>query len=290
MVTKVKAPDIESVKFITEVISSRKDNPQSLPEFYTAIQSDLISSYDEFGKNKGNPEIINALNFRKYTNSDLEVPLRETTLRNLYSTKGDNYITPILNDLRSEHGLLFCPYCGEEVKPSTLDHYLPQEKFPEYAVCLENLVPMCTKCQGKDAKGDKVLDKNNSRIFLHPYYEGIEEFLVLKISPPFDTPNFILNLKPLKDKYEYHQLSRHVVELNIYERFLSFVKSQHINLLKLSKKNRATSNLMDNKIQNYLEEREIKSNNAWGAIYYRSVLSNRDLLNYLNYEDLPDFI
>ena len=53
MVTKVKAPDIESVKFITEVISSRKDNPQSLPEFYTAIQSDLISSYDEFGKNKG---------------------------------------------------------------------------------------------------------------------------------------------------------------------------------------------------------------------------------------------
>ncbi len=41
MVTKVKTPNIESVKFIEDVISSRIDNPLSIPEFYTAIQSDL---------------------------------------------------------------------------------------------------------------------------------------------------------------------------------------------------------------------------------------------------------
>lgn len=287
MVTKVNIPTINSLEFIETILSSRINNKKSFPDFYKAIQSDLINSYKKFSECKGNPEAIPALNFIKYTDY---VSLRHNTFINLYSTKDDEYITPILNNLRNEHGLLFCPYCGEEVKPSTLDHYLPKEKFPEYAICLENLVPMCTKCQGKDAKGDKVLDENNYKYFLHPYYEGIEEFLVLTIAPPFDNPDFILNLKPLDDKYEYQQLSRHVVELNIYERFLSFVKSLHLNLLKLSKKNRVTGKAMNSKIEIYLEEREIKSSNTWGAIYYRSVLSNNDLLNYINHEDLPDCI
>ena len=47
---------------------------------------------------------------------------------------------------------------------------------------------------------------------------------------------------------------------------------------------------MRGKVEIYLEEKEIKSKNVWSAIYYRSVLGNSDLVDYLDSGDLPDFI
>ncbi|MEN3978346.1 hypothetical protein [Acinetobacter sp. CWB-B33] len=290
MVTKINLGKDPTLDFLGNVLDSRINNPYSLPEFYRRIKDDLILAYEKYHVVQGNPEKITNLNFRNYVDHDDEVKLRHDTLINLYSTKSDKFITSILNGLRHDHQLIFCPYCGEEVIPSTLDHYLPKEKYPEYSICLDNLVPACTKCQGKDAKGEKVLNLNNSRIFFHPYYENIEEFLILKILPPYDSPSFTLDLKYIKDKDLYEILASHVVELNIYDRFLRFAKSQHINLLKLSKKNRESGSVMNDKIQIYLEEKEIKSKNVWSAIYYRSVLSNSELLDYLNTGALPDFI
>lgn len=289
MVTKIKTPDISSIEFINKVLESRMVSSNRLRTFYRAIEKDLISSYESYIQEKGNPEIINNLDFKKYSAVN-KVESRKKTMINLYLTKQDNYITPILNNLRTNHNLLFCPFCGEEVIPSTLDHYLPKEEFPEYSICLANLIPMCTKCQGKDAKGEKVLDSNNCRIFLNPYYENVDEFLILNISPPFDKPTFVLNLKYIEDRAYYKILASHVVELNIYERFLNFAKSKHISLLKLAKKNRQSGRNINESIQYCLDAGEVNSSNVWSAIYYRGVLSNNDLIDYLNYENLPEYI
>ncbi|MDO7453446.1 hypothetical protein Q5X70_02700 [Acinetobacter baumannii] len=289
MVTKIKAPDISSIEFINKVLESRVVSSNRWSAFYKAIEKDLISSYERYIQEKGNPEIISTLDFKKYSAIN-DVELRKKTMINLYTTKQDAYITPILDSLRTKHNLLFCPFCGEEVIPSTLDHYLPKEKFPEYSICLVNLIPMCTKCQGKDAKGEKVLDINNCRIFLNPYYENVDKFLVLSILPPFNEPGFILNLKDIKDKSYYKLLASHVIELNIYDRFLNFARSKHISLLKLAKKNRQSGRPIKEIIQIYLDEKEVNSTNSWSAIYYRGVLFNPDFLNYLDREDLPEYI
>lgn len=290
MVTKIPMPSTCSVEFISKILKTRLGDKRSNPEFYQKIGNALIYSYLEYDDKKGNPEKIKQLSFDLYVNNSNDVEARKDSLINLYENRNDSFIYPILRDLRKKHNLLFCPFCGEEVIPSTLDHFLPKEKFPEYAICLNNLIPMCTKCQGKDAKGEKILSLNNQRIFLNPYFDSIEEFLTLEICPPFDKPDFVLNLKEIEDKNTYELLASHVVELNIYDRYLDFATSQHIQLLKLAKKNRVTGKSIREKVEIYLEEREEKSKNTWAAIYYRSVLNNTNLLNYLDVGNLPNHI
>lgn len=38
-----------------------------------------------------------------------------------------------------------CPYCGLG-EATTFDHYLPKSRFPELAVCADNLIPCCHRC------------------------------------------------------------------------------------------------------------------------------------------------
>jgi hypothetical protein len=47
---------------------------------------------------------------------------------------------------RRKHALDECPYCGHPLAPRTLDHFLPKEDWPEYAIFSNNLVPQCSDC------------------------------------------------------------------------------------------------------------------------------------------------
>ncbi|MBQ0153359.1 MAG: HNH endonuclease [Bacteroidales bacterium] len=59
----------------------------------------------------------------------------------------------------------FCQYCGiEEV--GTMDHFLPKEEYPEYALNGENLFPCCSKCN--DLKGEK-----DPSLFLNLYLDQL---------------------------------------------------------------------------------------------------------------------
>jgi hypothetical protein len=59
-----------------------------------------------------------------------------------------------------------CPYCGFG-HVSTLDHFLPKARYPEFAVLPTNLVPCCGDCN--HGKGAGVLTADN--LIPHPYYE-----------------------------------------------------------------------------------------------------------------------
>lgn len=63
-----------------------------------------------------------------------------------------------------------CPYCGIGA-PRQFDHYLPKEKFPEFAVHSYNLVPCCGTCNGK--KSDIWLRANGARTFLNLYLDSL---------------------------------------------------------------------------------------------------------------------
>ena len=75
-----------------------------------------------------------------------------------------------------------CPFCGIS-ETSTLDHYLPKEQNPQYAIFSKNLVPCCGTCNTR--KRDKVLEEGTDvRLFLHPCYDEIPEqvFIGLEIT------------------------------------------------------------------------------------------------------------
>ena len=70
-------------------------------------------------------------------------------------------------------GLLkWCPYCGL-TKPNSFDHYLPKETFPEFSVTPINLISCCTTCNS--SKGEKWLNDDGDRYFLHLYSDTIPE-------------------------------------------------------------------------------------------------------------------
>lgn len=60
-----------------------------------------------------------------------------------------------------------CPLCAQrDVK--TVDHYLPKQQYPEFAVFLANLIPCCSDCN--KAKGEYVAAAHSDQIF-HPYFD-----------------------------------------------------------------------------------------------------------------------
>ncbi|MEN5290209.1 hypothetical protein [Stenotrophomonas lactitubi] len=73
-----------------------------------------------------------------------------------------------------------CPFCGIG-ESTTLDHYLPKEKYPEFSVFPKNLVPSCGYCNTR--KSDRILLRGSTvRMFLHPCFDVIPEdiFVVVK--------------------------------------------------------------------------------------------------------------
>lgn len=68
-----------------------------------------------------------------------------------------------------------CPFCGLGTA-TTLDHYLPKQKFPILAVTPNNLVPACTWCQGKGEYFSITAEGS----ILHPYFDDFDHEVWLK--------------------------------------------------------------------------------------------------------------
>ncbi len=94
-----------------------------------------------------------------------------------------------LNDLRKTQ-LASCPMCGSP-GTGTLDHFLPKETFPEFAVMAANLVPACTHCNSS-AKGRKYQGANTEEWPLHPYFDTLAQSAIwqVRIIPPYQAATF----------------------------------------------------------------------------------------------------
>ncbi len=62
-----------------------------------------------------------------------------------------------------------CPVCGIG-NVSQLDHYLPKSDYPLLSVTPANLVPVCSSCNGFEAKG-AYSPKSLTECLYHPYFE-----------------------------------------------------------------------------------------------------------------------
>jgi len=107
-----------------------------------------------------------------------------------------------------------CPYCGI-VEALTIDHYLPQELFPEYCIHLSNLIPCCTVCQGK--KGIKYIE-NGLPLFIHSYNSIITSNTILECRVIDWKASYYINYGNITSAANRNTIDRQVHLLDIINR------------------------------------------------------------------------
>ena len=134
---------------------------------------------------------------------------------------------------------LICPICS--LKPiEEMDHFAPKSIFPEYATHLNNLIPLCHRCNKK--KDDDWIETTGDQTYFNAFYDRVKErdIFSIRITIGGDlnynlevelNGNEILNLDPpiynrIKRTFEKQELKKR------YEEEIRSVLDNDINRLR----------------------------------------------------------
>ncbi|MEZ8516122.1 hypothetical protein AB9R81_10925 [Vibrio cyclitrophicus] len=297
MVASVNTPDYDSKQLVMDVVENRVQQK----DFFLSLKEDWLRQLDLYLLKKGEPFFVKPLDLSCHINEarieeerarayDVKkqspdpltrlVKKRKANLIDLYKPKADSDLHIKLHQMRRKHKLRACPSCGEDGAPGTLDHYLPKEVFPELSICFQNLTPMCDQCQGK--KGTDYISSTGRKRFFHPYYDEINDcFFHIKITPPYDAPKqFELQIVRCESKH-LKTLISHVIGVGLQDRIEEYCESMHESLIDVFLEEPSLTSTVD-RVKDFHALESKKSLNAWGAIYYKSVLNTPDFLDYLD--------
>ncbi|MGJ7494709.1 hypothetical protein ACSFA8_06525 [Variovorax sp. RT4R15] len=270
-------PQIDHDELIDTLVNERQNGIHA--QYFEGIREQWKIRTRFYIARGGNPELIEPWNL---------VGEYGGTLRNLYSSRVPDAVqTSIIRNLR-DRKLQLCPFCGESGAPRTLDHYLPQQDFPELAVIPANLAPMCDACQ--DEKGTKIADENNRRYFLHPYFDEVTkcQLITLTVHEPYDAPTGF-DLRPilvLEDGWR-SLVERHLRELDVKGRFTNYFDEQYVRLLRQVQEIRAGNQNVRWIVEQFVSINRKRSRNCWDHVFYAGVLANAELMMFLEVGDLP---
>ncbi|MDT8860989.1 hypothetical protein N0O92_12170 [Alkalihalobacillus sp. MEB130] len=165
--------------------------------------------YNVYESNKDHLENINAY-------PDFETSEKEALLH--CYTGNTKLVRELKTAIISQQNVFYrnnCAYCGlNETK--YMDHYLPKDIFPEYAIHYYNLVPCCSYCNEK--KSGYVIDENRNRKVYNPYFENVGEQLILECKLQCEE-NTISTRLVIKEDVENQVYKNHVVTLGLIERY-----------------------------------------------------------------------
>jgi len=173
-----------------------------------------------------------------------------------------------------------CPFCciGEA---STLDHYLPKELHPQFAIYSGNLVPCCSPCNTR--KSQLVLDdKTEIRLFLHPYFDPIpdEQFIKLNVSI---LPNALgLAFRTYQPaglaEAAYLQLKSHFRLLRLADRYrimsLEHLRNERRSFRRFYGPHNDTDRVSFELLQNAEDWEEDFGPNHWRVVLYRGLAAD----------------
>lgn len=277
MVIRLQRPEFDDMDIIEKIVEQRLAGRNAT--YFLGIRDQWKQRVHDYINAAGSPEVIRpwarAVDFKK----------RFLSLYN--SPQPDSIQKPLLEKLR-ERVLQLCPACGEDGTPNTLDHYLPKNDFPDFAVAAVNLFPMCDTCQG--IKLEKILSSDGERLFIHPYFDVFldRQVLQLTIGEPYTAPESMrLSASDSLEEYAASLVSRHISSLNLNNRYYHFFREQYTHLLNSAADIREAGLNMRQQLTLFQNKARRKSINSWGHVFYSSVLANEDLINYLEAADLP---
>ncbi len=188
-------PGVNDVHSTTEMSENEALHRTSYPYLRMALP-DILRGYQHYEDQGGN-----ALNINPLLISD---SLKMGLLKNYGAPP--NVLSFIKNIRKSSPKV--CPMCGS-LKTTSLDHVLPKEDYPEFAVYSKNLVPACD-CNTK--RGTATKDTTTGVRVLHPYFDNClsERQLSCEISPRPNFPKVDIEITyvepadPLIESLEFH--------------------------------------------------------------------------------------
>lgn len=163
-------------------------------EYKAAAQGDAILDAIETTMENCYNDYDNAVNSASVHNLDPHgfVAPEKGNLKKLYKSDCD-----IAKKIRLHHSTFTsntrriynnkCPYCTVS-EPDTIEHILPKDKYPEFAVHLYNLIPCCSKCNRH--KSEAVRDSAGLPLTINFYYHDPECCQFLETECIIDTNGF----------------------------------------------------------------------------------------------------
>jgi len=153
--------------------------------------------------------------------SEKEAEKSKADLLTLYSYQSSvvKSVRKEIQELQVKTIINTCQNCT--VTPvSTMDHILPQSKFPEFIVNPRNLFPCCHICNGHKLAA---VPKGEERLFLNLYLDSLPEKQYLFAKVWLDKDNeidFLFYLENVNDidKDLYKLIESHYAKLHLFER------------------------------------------------------------------------
>lgn len=211
-------------------------------------------------------------------------PLK-TALINLYNSANVDNERKYICQIREDHRSQCCPMCGRP-GADTIDHILPKDEYPQFALLSKNLVPCCERC---NRVKNKAIPSSSKSRYLHPYYDTFLVGHVIKLDIKFylDVPIFkILPAGGLTD-IEKSVVTFHLKQLQINSKIIMHFRNTWRSFLKMIDKiwvvSTTVNNVMDKlneRILGFLDikDEEFETVNNWDSVFYRAFQQDQILL------------
>ena len=274
----IKIPDLDSKELFENIVANKKskkhkDNLENVKKY-------IFKRYDEYDDNK---ECLERVNLSNITNSE-----EKEALLSCYSRKKNSYfegsvVKKILEIQSSQHKNK-CPYCLID-KPRTIDHYLPKDNYPEFAVFPINLIPCCSSCNGK--KGELWIE-NGERVFINYYFDKIPDVKFLRAVVSYDKSDIkyttLIKFHIIEDSSinakTYNIIQKHFTRLDLIKEYEEIVEEEISNIYDEVKSS------TDIPVESFYDSirRRIRTNtNKYGKNYWKVVLHEAILeSNFIN--------
>lgn len=244
------------------------------------ILPDLLKRFEQYNKTCTNLEKLKA--------TPKKIQPHKDALKELYEMP----ITCVEDLLKQIKAIKprCCPYCGKHAIPETLDHYLPKEKYPEFSIYYQNLIPCCGRCN--NLKSTNIIE-NNERVIFNPYFDNFLDDIFLKVIIYIDKksslPIFEIEIDDsLIGNKSKNICEKHLTKLKLRGDYIDYFSDgvQHIK-----NKYKPENIKVDLDTLKFDITRELNAEikrfgvNNWICALYRAILANESFLkNY--YKDI----
>lgn len=275
---RLSKPNIDIDAYIKAVVEERQGGPNAM--WFASIRADWSKRCHDYDDAGGDPGSLPSWQ---------EAMARKTRFKTLYASPQDGSTQGAVIAALRDRTMQFCPVCGEAGTPNTLDHYLPQDSYPDFAILPLNLVPTCDICQRHKLAKTTGPD---GRLFLHPYFDACldNQVVRLRFHPPYATPTVELVCHPDVPPKWAGLIGRHLAELQLPIRLEKFFNKEFLRVLKLAKRARERGADIANEIERFRDHAADRSLNSWEHLLWEGALADQALVNHLAFGDLPDHL
>lgn len=240
---------------------------KSFPQLQPLVGT-VKNSYTQYIRVGGNPTLT--------FNQPVTIAIGKFLKAHYASPPGD---LAHITEMRESTEHLVCPMCGS-MHSGTLDHYLPKNGFPIFAVFSKNLVPAC-KCNTK--RKETLTGVNPKERVLHPYFDAClgERLVRAHFDDLGDVPRVSIALMILNSHPDFPAINFHVRSIVEQSAICKYLADRWSSLIrKPGLVIRAFENnfLIEADVLNLLEkERETlddlhKSKNNWNSVFVSGLL------------------